>query len=125
MTDPLDFHFSESLDELGAKLVGACDDSDVGNAEAQNDFPVQALDLEQADIGRTQSLAEPGRETVWILRPVNWDLGSPDQFAQGRARYAFCPLCLQEMISGTRTVWIRSECIGVPDRLRATPHSAV
>ena len=44
----------------------------------------------------------------WILRPLNWDLGSPDRFAQGR-RYAFCPLCLQEMISGTRTVWIRSE----------------
>ena len=61
----------------------------------------------------------------WILRPTECDPGSPDRFAQGRARYAFCPLCLQEMISGTRTVWIRSECIGVPDRLRATPHSAV
>jgi hypothetical protein len=46
MTDPLRFHFSESL---VAKLVGACDDSDFGNAEAQNDFPVQALDLEQVD----------------------------------------------------------------------------
>ncbi|MBV8968567.1 MAG: TniQ family protein [Verrucomicrobia bacterium] len=45
----------------------------------------------------------------WILRPVNWDLGSPDRFAQGKARYAFCPFCLQEMISETRTVWIRSE----------------
>ena len=45
----------------------------------------------------------------WILRPVNWDPGSPDRFAQGRARYAFCPLCLREMISGTQTVWIRSE----------------
>jgi hypothetical protein len=69
VTDPLDFHFSESLDELVAKLVGACDDSDVGNAEAQNDFPVQALDLEQADIGRTQSLGEPGRETVRKTAP--------------------------------------------------------
>jgi TniQ len=45
----------------------------------------------------------------WILRPVNWDLGSPDRFAQGRARYAFCSLCLQEMISRTQMVWIRCE----------------
>ena len=43
MTDPLDFHFSESLDELVAKLVGACDYTAFGTAVAQYDFPVQKL----------------------------------------------------------------------------------
>jgi hypothetical protein len=45
----------------------------------------------------------------WILRSANWDLGSSDRFAQGRARYAFCPLCIREMSRTKRTVWIRSE----------------
>jgi len=45
----------------------------------------------------------------WILRPTEWDPGARERFAQGRARYAFCPLCLQEMIFKARTVWIRSE----------------
>src|SRR5271165_1756243 len=45
----------------------------------------------------------------WILRSIDWDFGSPDRFVEGRARYAFCPLCIQEMSRRTQTVWIRSE----------------
>lgn len=45
----------------------------------------------------------------WVLRPANGLLGSPDRLAQRRARYAFCPLCLQEMARATQTAWIRSE----------------
>jgi TniQ len=45
----------------------------------------------------------------WILRSTDWDLGSPHRFVQGRAMYAFCPICIQEMSRRTRTVWIRSE----------------
>jgi hypothetical protein len=45
----------------------------------------------------------------WILRSIDWDFGSPDRFVEGRARYAFCPLCIREMSRRTQTVWIRSE----------------
>ena len=45
----------------------------------------------------------------WISRSIDWDFGSPDRFVEGRARYAFCPLCVQEMSRRTQTVWIRSE----------------
>jgi hypothetical protein len=51
----------------------------------------------------------PNLPAEWVLRSKHWDLGSPDRFLQGRARYAFCPLCFQEMSRRTRTVWIRSE----------------
>ena len=34
---------------------------------------------------------------------------SSHRFAQGRAMYGFCPICIQEMSRRTRTVWIRSE----------------
>jgi TniQ len=44
----------------------------------------------------------------WILRSIDWELGSPHRFVQGRAMYAFCPICIQEMSRRTRTVWIRS-----------------
>ena len=45
----------------------------------------------------------------WILRSIDWDFGSPDRFVEGRARYAFCPLCIREMSRRTQTVWIRSK----------------
>jgi hypothetical protein len=45
----------------------------------------------------------------WILRSIDWELGSPHRFVQGRAMYAFCPICIQEMSRRTRTVWVRSE----------------
>jgi TniQ protein len=45
----------------------------------------------------------------WILRSIDWELGSPHRFVQGRAMYKFCPICIQEMSRSTRTVWIRSE----------------
>jgi hypothetical protein len=45
----------------------------------------------------------------WISRSIDWDFGSADRFVEGRARYAFCPLCIQEMSRRTQTVWIRSE----------------
>ena len=45
----------------------------------------------------------------WILRSIDWELGSPARFVQGRAMYAFCPICIQEMSRRTRAVWIRSE----------------
>jgi hypothetical protein len=45
----------------------------------------------------------------WILRSIDWELGSPHRFVQGRAMYGFCPICIQEMSRRTRTVWIRSE----------------
>jgi hypothetical protein len=47
--------------------------------------------------------------TEWILRPIHCELGSPDRFVERRARYAFCPVCIQEMSRKTQTVWIRSE----------------
>jgi hypothetical protein len=60
---------------------------------------------------KAQELAQrfPMLPPEWILRPTEWDPGARERFAQGRARYAFCPLCLQEMIFRVRTVWIRSE----------------
>jgi hypothetical protein len=60
---------------------------------------------------KAQELAQrfPMLPSEWILRPTVCDPGAPERFAQGRARYAFCPLCLQEMISREGTVWIRSE----------------
>jgi hypothetical protein len=45
----------------------------------------------------------------WILRSIDWELGSPHRFVQGRAMYAFCPICIEKMSRRTRTVWIRSE----------------
>ena len=47
--------------------------------------------------------------TEWILRSIDWELGSPHRFGQGRAMYGFCPICIQEMSRRTRTVWIRGE----------------
>jgi hypothetical protein len=60
---------------------------------------------------KAQELAQrfPMLPPEWILRPIEWDPGARERFAQGRARHAFCPLCLQEMIVRARTVWIRSE----------------
>jgi hypothetical protein len=40
----------------------------------------------------------------WILRSIDWD-----RFVEGRAMYAFCPVCIHEMSRRTQTVWIRSE----------------
>ena len=42
--------------------------------------------------------------TEWILRPIHCELGSPDRFVERRARYAFCPVCIQEMSRKTQTV---------------------
>jgi TniQ len=60
---------------------------------------------------KAQELAQrfPMLPQEWILRPTEWEPSARERFAQGRARYAFCPLCLQEMIFRARTVWIRSE----------------
>jgi hypothetical protein len=44
-TNPLEFHFGKSLDELVAKPNGLCADPEFGHAEAQHDFPVLALDI--------------------------------------------------------------------------------
>jgi hypothetical protein len=68
------------------------------------------LRVPEADVKALElSHRYPLLPSEWILRPVNWLQGSPDRLAQGRARYAFCPLCLQEMVHATQTAWIRSE----------------
>src|SRR6516165_5162238 len=69
-------------------------------------FPIEAGN--KGDCG-SFSKRFPMLPPEWILRPTEWDPGARERFAQGRARYAFCPLCLQEMIFRARTVWIRSE----------------
>jgi TniQ len=51
----------------------------------------------------------PNLPIEWISRSIDWDFGSPNRFVEGRARYALCPLWIQEMSRRTQTVWIRSE----------------
>jgi TniQ len=51
----------------------------------------------------------PTLPVEWILRSTDWDLGSPHRFVKGRAMYAFCPICIQDMSRRTRTMWIRCE----------------
>jgi hypothetical protein len=41
-----------SLDKPVAKLSGASADSDLGHREAQDDLPVQPLDIKQIDVGQ-------------------------------------------------------------------------
>ena len=46
------------MGERITELIGASGDPYLGYAEAQDDLPVRPLDMEQVDIGRTQSLPD-------------------------------------------------------------------
>jgi hypothetical protein len=63
VTDPLDLQIPKRLDEPVAELTRAGVDSHLGHAEAQNDLPVQALDIEQVDV-RQDTVLAPGKEMV-------------------------------------------------------------
>ena len=57
VADPLYLQVPERLDEPVAELTRAGVDPHLGHAEAQNDLPVQALDIEQVDVRQDTVLA--------------------------------------------------------------------
>ena len=48
----LDFQLCKSLDELGAQVIGISGNANLSDCEAQKDFLVATLNVEQMDVGK-------------------------------------------------------------------------